>query len=136
MNNKDVIIQRIRNWAMRHPCSYDSWWNAQNLLGDVLGWPEWYAEEMMDLYSKMYPVTEEAVAEFNKRHDDIKIMTAKKPSKPKNDYFAVCSPCGDILYPKANKEAWGAITVSRGKCPRCKKMATLIPIDDWEGHGD
>lgn len=49
-------------------------------------------------------------------------------------YKALCNKCGNILYPNANKERWGAITVSMGKkCPRCGKEAILIPLADWEG---
>jgi len=56
-------------------------------------------------------------------------------SKPK-DYFAICSKCGEELYPNVDKKAWGCITVSFGKCPRCGNEAILTPIADWEGRGD
>ncbi len=43
---KDMITSILQGWVMRHPCTEGEWWHAQNLLGDVLGWPEWYGEEV------------------------------------------------------------------------------------------
>lgn len=48
------------------------------------------------------------------------------------NYWRVCSPCGEILYPKADKNKMIGITVSQGTCPRCKKKKKwLIPISDY-----
>lgn len=52
------------------------------------------------------------------------------------NYFAICSECGKEEYPGIDPFKGGAITVSLGKCPICKKKKTLIPIADWEGRGD
>lgn len=49
----------------------------------------------------------------------------------------LCEPCGDKEYPNVNKgRQWAAMTVSMGKCPKCGKEDVLIPIADFEGHGD
>lgn len=51
-------------------------------------------------------------------------------------YFAICTQCGDKRYPHVNKENWMGITVHEGVCPFCKEKKMLVPISDWEGHGD
>lgn len=61
----------------------------------------------------------------------------KFKSNSNNKYLKLCDECGDELYPNVNKKKWGAITVSIGKCPRCKKdRVMLVPLGDWIGKGD
>jgi hypothetical protein len=53
-----------------------------------------------------------------------------------NKYYALCEQCGNDEYPHARKDLWYGITVHAGRCDKCNKEATLIPVADWEGHGD
>ncbi len=48
----------------------------------------------------------------------------------------VCEPCGDQIFPDADKDEWTGITVMEGTCPYCKEKKTLIPYADWGGYGD
>lgn len=59
-----------------------------------------------------------------------------KKNKPQQEYWHLCEECGDKQYPQVDKSKWTGITVMAGKCPVCKKQATLIPVADWDGYGD
>lgn len=55
-------------------------------------------------------------------------------SKKQPDYWRLCRECGEKMYPpETRKRSAGAITVSMGQCPLCKKKdVTLIPVRDLE----
>lgn len=52
-------------------------------------------------------------------------------------YTRLCWDCGEQLYPHADGDKMGAITISIGECPRCKKPSTnLIPVRDLETNNE
>ena len=40
----DQVKKRVIGWRKTHFPNSEEWWYAQNLLGDVLGWPQWYSD--------------------------------------------------------------------------------------------
>ena len=52
MNLTKVQIKaRFKAWCENHVGNYegDAFWNAQNAVGDILGWPEFWAKFVKEL---------------------------------------------------------------------------------------
>lgn len=56
---KTQIENKIRKWRKSHFPNQEEWWYAQNLLGDVLGWPDWFFKLSQELMPKTQKRAEE-----------------------------------------------------------------------------
>jgi len=45
---KKEVIKRFEIWDFNHPCTKDEYWHAQNAVGDILGWPNWWVKWIKD----------------------------------------------------------------------------------------